>query len=140
MAMSLLRCEDTVHLMAFSNGFVPLPLTRADSLDAALSKCSNLPFDSTDCAAPMTHALNKKIAVDAFIVLTDNETNSGSTHPVVALKRYREAMGIDARLVVMAFSASKFSIADPEDRGMMDVAGLDSGVPGLIAQFLKGNV
>jgi len=76
------------------------------------------------------------VEVDAFIVYTDNETNTGATHPSQALLEYRRAMGIDARLIVAAFSSNGFSIADPNDPGMLDVVGFDSAVPNLISSFI----
>lgn len=51
-----------------------------------------------------------------------------------------ERTGIDAKLVVVGMTANDVSIADPEDRGMIDVAGFDSAVPTLIADFSRGTV
>ncbi len=79
--------------------------------------------------------------VDVFVVLTDNDTWSGTIHASEALKRYRHATGIaDARLLVLAFSGNGQTIADPEDPFMLDVAGLDSGVPDLMRQFVLGEL
>ena len=89
----------------------------------------------TDCALPMIHAKNNSIAVDVFIIYTDNETWHGEIHPSAALKNYRQAMSIDARLLVVGMSASNFTIADPADKGMLDVAGFDSNCPNLIRNF-----
>ena len=35
-------------------------------------------------------------------------------------------------------TATNFSIADPDDAGMLDVAGFDQAVPNLIAEFSRG--
>ncbi len=35
-------------------------------------------------------------------------------------------------------TATGFSIADPDDGGMLDVAGFDAAVPSLIAEFARG--
>jgi len=53
---------------------------------------------------------------------------------------YRKQMGIDAKLIVTAFAASEFSIADPSDSGMLDVCGMDSSVPNIIRDFSLGNI
>lgn len=37
-----------------------------------------------------------------------------------------------AKLMVCAFSSTEFTIADPADPGMLDVAGLDSAIPEVI--------
>jgi len=70
-------------------------------------------------------------------IWTDNETWYGDVDPHIALKRYREKMGINAKLVVCGVTATNFTIADPNDPGMLDVVGFDSAVPMLIDQFSK---
>lgn len=45
---------------------------------------------ATDCSLPMLWAQKTGVAVDVFIVLTDNETFAGDTHPATALRTYRE--------------------------------------------------
>ena len=35
-----------------------------------------MPFGGTDCALPVTYAMDKKIEVDVFIIYTDSETGS----------------------------------------------------------------
>ena len=92
-------------------------------------------FGGTDCALPMLDALGKKIPVDCFVILTDSETWAGPIHPAEALRKYRQEMGIPAKLVVVAMVSNGFTIADPADAGMMDVVGFDSAAPALIADF-----
>lgn len=100
---------------------------------------SDLPFGGTDCALPMLWALEHRVPIDTFQVYTDNETWAGDVHPHQALQRYRERMGIDARLAVVAMTPTEFSVADPADPGMLDVAGFDSAVPTLLADFSRGD-
>jgi len=54
---------------------------------------------------------------------------------VQALQQYRQKMGIPAKLIVQAFVANRFSIAHPNDAGMLDVIGFDTAVPSLIRDF-----
>ena len=42
---------------------------------------------------------------------------------------------MDARLAVVAMTPTPFSIADPDDPGMLDVAGFDAAVPDLLTSF-----
>ena len=72
------------------------------------------------------------------MIYTDNETWAGEIHPHQALIEYRRKMGIPARLIVVAMTATGFSIADPEDAGMLDVVGFDTAVPNLISEFSRG--
>ena len=73
-------------------------------------------------------------------VYTDNETWFGDTHPSEALQVYRDVMGIAAKLVVVGMVSNNFTIADPDDAGMLDVVGFDSAAPGLIADFARGDL
>ena len=89
----------------------------------------------------MLWAAENNLKFDVFIVYTDNDTWAGNVHPFEALKRYREQSGIkDAKLIVMGMQANKFTIADPSDKGMLDVVGLDSAVPQIVHEFVTGQI
>ena len=110
---------------------------REQRLDTVVKQTSRLPFGGTDCALPMVEALKHRWEIDVFVIYTDSETWAGRVHPVQALRKYREKMGIPAKLVVVGMASNGFSIADPEDAGMLDVVGFDTATPGLIADFGK---
>ena len=148
MAMAIARREPNYYIAGFANGGVgyrmsggatmaPLSITASDSLNDAMRKTQVLDFGGTDCALPMLDALEKKIPVDCFVILTDSETWAGPIHPAEALRKYRQEMNIPAKLVVVAMVSNGFTIADPLDAGMMDVVGFDSAAPALIADFAK---
>jgi 60 kDa SS-A/Ro ribonucleoprotein len=124
----------------YTDGLTPLPLSPRQRLDDAVNTVSNLPFGGTDCALPMLYAQALEREVDAFVIYTDSETWAGEVHPVHALRDYRRASGIDARLVVVGLVANAFSIADPADPGMLDVVGFDTATPQLISDFVRGAV
>ena len=86
----------------------------------------------------MLYALDLEREIDAFVIYTDSETWAGSVHPAQALAEYRRASGIDARLVVVGMVSNGFSIADPNDPGMLDVVGFDTATPQLISDFARG--
>ena len=153
MAMAIVRREPNYYVAAFTSysgrmnmysgydGVNPLGITAKTSLVEACRMTENLPFGGTDCALPMLDATKKKMPVDCFVILTDSETWAGSVHPSEALKKYRKTMGIpDARLAVVAMVSNGFSIADPNDAGMLDIVGFDSAVPQLLADFTEGKV
>jgi 60 kDa SS-A/Ro ribonucleoprotein len=139
-AMTCARTEKNYAMMAFSHEFVKLNITAKDSLATVISRTANLHYGGTDASLPMKYALEHGLDVDVFVVLTDNETWYGGTHPFEALKAYRKAINKDAKLAVLAFEANNFTIADPSDAGMMDIAGLDSNVPKVLAEFASGNL
>lgn len=76
------------------------------------------------------------MAGDAFVVYTDSETWAGEIHPAQALRKYRERTGIAAKLVVVAMTSNGFSIADPDDAGMLDVVGFAPATPQVISDFI----
>ncbi|KAJ3098893.1 60 kDa SS-A/Ro ribonucleoprotein [Phlyctochytrium planicorne] len=136
MAMTFVRTEPRTHTMAFCDKFLKLNLNPTDSLEDVVRKTGSLPFGGTDCALPMLYALEHKLEVDVFMVFTDCETYFGKVHPTEALKRYRKQTGIPAKLVVLGMSSNGFTIADPEDAGMLDVCGFDSAAPSIIILIL----
>lgn len=138
MAMVTARTEPQSLFMAFSDSFVPLDIRADDSLELVMEKMGGLPFSSTDCSLPMQWALENQQAIDVFVVYTDNETYAGRMHPSQALQQYREATGIDAKLIVVGMTATEFTIADPDDTGMMDVVGFDAGAPEVMSNFAQG--
>jgi hypothetical protein len=87
---------------------------------------SNLPFEGTDCALPMIWARENEVNVSAFITYTDSETWAGKIHPSQALRQYRNEFVGDAKAVVVGMTSNGFTIADPNDRGMLDVVGFDT--------------
>jgi len=117
-----------------------LAISPRQRLDDAIRTVSNLPFGNTDCALPMTWATQQGREYDTMIVVTDNETWAGPVHPHQALREYRERVVPGARLVVVGMTATEISIADPADPGSLDVAGFDSAVPNLIADFSRRTI
>ncbi|GLC24837.1 TROVE domain-containing protein [Roseisolibacter agri] len=122
--------------IGYNTGLTPLALSARQRLDDVVARTAALPFGGTDCALPMIEARKHRWAVDAFVVYTDSETWAGAVHPAQALRAYRERMGIAAKLVVVAMASNGFSIADPDDAGMLDVVGFDTATPHVIADFV----
>jgi 60 kDa SS-A/Ro ribonucleoprotein len=139
LAMVSLRTEPECQIMAFQEKLVPLDITAKSRLTDVVKMTERLPFGGTDCALPMRYAIEKKLQVDTFIVLTDSETWAGGIHPVQALREYREQSGLPARLIVAGLVSNGFSIADPNDAGMLDVVGMDSSAPEVMSGFSRGD-
>lgn len=141
MAMLALRTEPKTECVAFSADLTQLRVSQDISFADFNNKVQKLEFSNTDCALPMIWAKKEKKKFDVFIIYTDNETYYGQTHPYKALQDYRKMSGIkDAKLIVVAFTGSKFTIADPKDPGMLDIAGFDAATPTLIADFVNGKL
>jgi 60 kDa SS-A/Ro ribonucleoprotein len=136
MAMVTVARESNVTTMAFSDEFRPLRLDPAVGLSKTVKRTQGLAFGRTDCAQPMLYAMKHEIPVDAFIVYTDNETWFGGIHPAQALQEYRKQMGINAKLIVVGMTATAFTIAEPQDAGMLDIVGFDASAPAAMNQFV----
>ncbi len=132
--------SDRSRFVGRTDGLTPLSISPRRRLDDAVKAVSDLPFGGTDCAVPMLHAQALEREVDAFVIYTDSETWAGDVHPAQALRDYRHASGIDARLVVVGMVSNGFSIAEPTDGGMLDVVGFDTATPQLIAEFARGTL
>jgi 60 kDa SS-A/Ro ribonucleoprotein len=115
-----------------------LDLSPRQRLNDVVRQVSGLPFGGTDCALPMLWADANKRDFDVIEVYTDSETWAGGIHPSQALVEYRQTRGLDTKLVVYGMVSNGFSIADPNDPGMLDVVGFDTAVPNLVAAFIDG--
>ena len=79
--------------------------------------------------------------IDVFVVYTDSETWAGKIHPTAALQRYRTEMNRpNAKLIVVGMQSNGFTIADPNDKGMLDVVGFDSAAPQVMSLFAEGQI
>jgi 60 kDa SS-A/Ro ribonucleoprotein len=120
-----------------TSGLSTLAISPRQRLDDVVRSISSMEFGGTDCALPMLEATKHGWKVDVFVVYTDNETWAGSIHPAQALRKYRERTGIPAKLVVVGMASNGFTIAAPNDAGMLDVVGFDAAAPQLIADFAR---
>jgi 60 kDa SS-A/Ro ribonucleoprotein len=137
--MTIARTEPYSMMRGFSHDFIDLGINENDSFATAMRKVSNKNFGSTNVALPMEWATKNGVEVDTFVVITDNETNSGR-HPYKALQEYRRKTGIDAKLAVFGVTATDFTVADASDRGMMDFVGFDASALKALADFSAGRI
>jgi 60 kDa SS-A/Ro ribonucleoprotein len=137
MALVTAATERECHIMAFADRFVPLHISRRMRLDDVIQKVSRLPFMGTDCALPMLWARENGVEVSAFVTYTDSETWAGQIHPAQALRQYRDQVVAGSKAIVVGMTSNGFTIADPNDRGMLDVVGFDTSVPAVMADFVR---
>jgi 60 kDa SS-A/Ro ribonucleoprotein len=116
-------------------GLTPVDISPRMRLAEVMKRIDALPMGGTDCALPMVWALQENLNVSAFVVYTDSETWAGKIHPTQALRKYRQRVG-NAKLAVVGMTSNGFSIADPNDRGMLDIVGFDTTAPAVLADFV----
>ena len=139
MALVQMQTEEWCYPVAFSGGVTPMPnLSKATRMVDVVQDMKKFPVDRTNVALPMIYATENKLPVDAFVIYTDNETWSGRIHPAKALENYRQTMGRDAKMIVCAMTSTHYSVADPNDSGMLDVVGFDARCPKVISEFVRG--
>lgn len=149
-AMTVARTEPDSTIVGFTahttddfsrtSTLTDLNIGATTTLSAAMSKVQEVNFGGTDCALPIQHALENNLEVDTFVIITDNETWAGNTHPHQALQQYRHTTGIPARVAVLGVASNGFTVADPDDTGMLDIVGFSTDTPKLLADFSAGKI
>lgn len=137
MAMVNVRTEANTFVTGFSTGLSAIKVTKKSRIADAVRAFGAVHGGGTDCSLPMRWALENKIPVDHFLVYTDNETWAGPIHPHQALVEYRQKTGRPAKLSVVGMTATDFTIADPDDSGMLDVVGFDTATPRILSDFAR---
>ena len=138
LAMVLKKTYKESHLLGFSHELIPLSINLEDGLHENLRKITYLPFGRTDISLPFTWALEKSKDFDCFIVITDNETNANTLSPEKALNNYREkTQNYSTKLIVVSMENTGFSIANPEDKYMLDIAGFNGETIEVINDFIE---
>jgi len=151
MALTIARAEPNATVVHFDTAVQRVvPITRR----SALSSVGATNGGGTDLAAPVLWAAGQPATrygwyatgshgiaapgehFDAFIILTDNETWAGRSHPSQALDLYRRKMNPKAKLVCCSMAANHANIVDPNDGGSLGCAGLDANLPSIIAEFV----
>jgi len=119
------------------SGITRVNLSPRTRLAEVMKRIEAIPMGGTDCALPMLWAARNKLNVSGFITYTDSETWAGDIHPAQALRQYRSEFVGDAKAVVVGMTSNGFTLADPNDRGMLDVVGFDTSVPAIIGDFVR---
>ncbi len=130
---------DQADVMCFDVGAEALPLSpRQRTVDAVRAIDALRRGGSTDCSLPFSYAMERSLAVDTFVVLTDNETWAGKQHPTQALARYRATVNSRARVVWCAMTAEPGSCGDPSDPLSLSISGFDASAPSIVSNFAAG--
>lgn len=151
MALITMATEPECEIIAFSaakggyggmhgggeSGITRMNISPRLRLAEVIQRIEAIPMGGTDCALPMLWAARNKLKVSGFITYTDSETWAGHIHPAQALRQYRSEFVADAKAVVVGMTSNGFTIADPNDRGMLDVVGFDTSVPAVMADFVR---
>lgn len=136
MSMVIARTEPEAEVLIFSEeALVPCTITADTSLIQVTAQLVQIQSVGTDCTLPIQWASENDKTFDVFIIFTNNETY-GSTSPTEALRTYREKTGVFSKLIVCGMTTNGLSVADLDDRGMLDICGFDSRAVDVIRNFV----
>ncbi|XP_076359481.1 RNA-binding protein Ro60-like isoform X2 [Tachypleus tridentatus] len=139
--MALSRAESgKVTALAFSkDGLKDIEINNKMTHNDFFRRLRETPMGPVNVAAPLQWAQDKKKPFDVILVCTANQIQSGDVHPADAFKEYRLNLKLpQARFIVCAFSSGEFSLAPPNEPGMLDVAGFSDKVLQVIQDFARG--
>lgn len=139
LAMVTLAVEPEAFVVGFSDQIIPLDIRKNQPLDKVIEYIDGLPFSYTDASLAVQYADQNRLKLDAISIYTDNEVNAGG-HPSQVLRQYRKKYGVDTKMAVVGMTATNFTIADPADLGMMDIAGFSTDTPATISAFIRGDI
>jgi 60 kDa SS-A/Ro ribonucleoprotein len=100
-------------------GITRLNISPHMRLAEVIKVIEKIPMGGTDCALPMLWAARNNLNVSGFVTYTDSETWVGNIHPAQALRQHRSEFVGDAKAVVVGMTSNGFTLADPNDRGML---------------------
>ena len=132
-ALVVYRTEPNVQLCGWDTAYHELRISDRMRLDDVMHSLRL--GGGTDASIPYAYASQVGLGLDAFVILTDNETWAGQTHAAQALGTYRRKFG-PAKNVNVAAAASGTSVGDPADGGTLQVVGFDPTVPQAIREFV----
>lgn len=115
-------------------------ISSRDRLDVNIQRINRHCGGGTDVSQVIQWAVANRVYTDAFQILTDGESWKGTMHPFQAMKIYRDRINPDARLSVVAMTATGQTVVPPFDDKAIDVAGFDAAVPQILADFSAGRI
>lgn len=127
---------ENAHVIDVDTGVHPSQITRRTNLREIRSWRPS--GGGTDLSLPMRYAMQYDLRVDGFALLTDNCTWAGHGHPFQALEQYRRRFNPRARFVDVSMVPYGITVADPETDGVINVSGMDSSLPMVLAGYLRG--
>jgi len=139
LVMMLVRSEPHVTTSAFSSTFEELDIRRDDNFETVMRKMSGKSFAGTRIDVPILEALKKKILVDTFLVITDNDMGIGRK-PSIVLAEYNKVMKTNARLATIGMVSNGFTIAEPNNPNMIDIVGFDTATLEIVRRFAQGEL
>ena len=142
---ALLRCaEDRVIALPFNTGVIPnCGLSSRDDILVTAEKIKRLGGGGTAVGAPVEYLLDRKIAVDVFIGVTDSEdwahgsgySCSGSFYSLWL--RYKQEVNPDAQAFLVTIMPYRDAVAPSDAKGVHFISGWSDRVLKYISLTLE---
>lgn len=139
MATIHLRTEPHCEPIAFDERALPIQISPKATIRELLEASARFNGGGTNCAAPIEHVLKAKFQADAFVIYTDSNTWAGQQHPCQAFAEYKRRRNPHCKAIGVEMTATKTSIVDPSEEGMLSIVGMDASVPAIVNDFILGN-
>ena len=143
-ALAMVKREPSTYVVGFSDKLNHLNFTEKDTLDSAVKKASKFNCGYTNAGLSIKYAIDKKLDVDVFLHITDNDFNNGK-HPLTLTQDFREKMNkpqtrlMSVGLIPYDYGTIGNGLADGIDKYSMDISGFDSSIPTIIHKFCSTN-
>lgn len=136
--MTLARCEPNVYTAGFQDRLIDLKITKNSSLPDVMNMFSTFHTGSTNAGAIIEDAISRKLDVDLFVHITDNDFNSGR-QPYQLLKEYQKRMNKpNCKLVSLVTYPSLYMPFPEEDPNCLGIAGFATDAPKMLQIFAGG--
>jgi len=140
-----LRKNNLARVIPFEGYVVPIRLNSKDSIMTNAEELASIGGGSTECAAPL-YLLNKEKAdVDLIIIVSDNESWSGSrcrqfgATPLMREWSILKARNNNAKMVLIDIQPGKTTQAPKDTQDILNVGGWNDQVFDIVNSFVKGD-
>ncbi len=113
--------------------------THRGVMDTITYVCS-YPSGNTDISSPLFRAMQDVPDADAVVLITDNETWKNKQPIHVVMDRYRAITKKPTKLIVIGLTATRYTVADPNDPYAYNIAGFSTTVPDVLSSLLGAAV
>jgi 60 kDa SS-A/Ro ribonucleoprotein len=140
MALVLANSENYSHIIGVDTSIQQIPISPKQRLDDVTRILRSHGGGGTDLSLPMRYAIQEKLEIDAFVILTDSETWHGRFgHPSQILEQYRQQINKDTKIINVQMTATQITSNAPDDKRALDCVGFDTATPEIISSFIKGD-
>lgn len=139
---ALLKKTANALVLPFENAIVDVKLSAQDSLMTTAEKLAKIGGGGTAVSAPISYLLDKRIAVDTFIGITDNiewaVDSFGNQGFLTVWREYKQKIAPDAKAFLLTIAPYSHSVAPQDEPDVHYIYGWNDSVLKFITLTLAG--